>query len=232
MSENNSTTSPTADKTDNVSSKISKPRPDFPLSPHPVGYWCKKIRGVLHYFGPRFKPGDAAAALAAADTALEDYNQQADALHSGRKPRPDPNALTVKELVNLFLAEKQSRVDTGELSKRTWDGYKQACDEIIAALGKGRLVADLNVTDFASLRKKLAATRGPHWLGNTIQYIRSVFKYAYDADLIDRAVRFGPGFKRPSKKTLRVHRAQQGMKLFAAEDVRKLLDSAGVQMKA
>ena len=36
--------------------KPSKPRPDFPLGVHPAGYWCKKIRGKLHYFGPRFDP--------------------------------------------------------------------------------------------------------------------------------------------------------------------------------
>jgi hypothetical protein len=49
--------------------KPAKPRPDFPLGYHPAGYWCNKIRGKLHYFGPRFDPRDPAAA-AAADTAL------------------------------------------------------------------------------------------------------------------------------------------------------------------
>lgn len=33
--------------------KINKPREDFPLSPHPAGYWCKRIRGKLHYFEDR-----------------------------------------------------------------------------------------------------------------------------------------------------------------------------------
>jgi hypothetical protein len=31
--------------------KPSKPYPEPPLTAHPAGYWCKKIRGKLHYFG-------------------------------------------------------------------------------------------------------------------------------------------------------------------------------------
>jgi hypothetical protein len=32
-----------------VSSKPAKPYPEFPLTAHPAGYWCKKIRGKLYY---------------------------------------------------------------------------------------------------------------------------------------------------------------------------------------
>src|SRR5262245_47572166 len=108
MSESNSTGSPR-------NCKPTKPREDFPLGQHPAGYWCKKIRGKVHYFGPHFDYGDNAAAHACADAALADYNRQADALHAGRKPRADGEALTVKELVNAFLNAKQSLVDVGEL---------------------------------------------------------------------------------------------------------------------
>src|SRR5262249_59206450 len=58
------------------------------------------------------------------------------------------------------------------------------------------------------------------------------FKYGYDGGLIDRPVRYGPGFKRPSKKTIRLHRAKQGAKLFSAEAIRRLLVAARMQVKA
>jgi integrase len=202
--------------------KPSKPYAEFPLTAHPAGYWCKKIRGKLHYFGPWDDP----------DGALAKYLEQKDALHAGRKPREDTGGLTVKQLCNHFLTAKQVAVDGGELSPRTWAGYKAACDEIVAAFGKARLVSDLGTDDFAALRKKLAKRYGVHGLGTQIQCVRCCFKYVYDADLIDRPVRFGPGFKRPSKKTLRLHKAKQGAKLFTAEEVRRLLDSAGPAMKA
>jgi integrase len=202
--------------------KPVKPYPEFPLTAHPAGYWCKKIRGKLHYFGPWDDP----------DGALKKYLEQKDALHAGRKPRADAGGLTVKELCNHFLTAKQALVDGGELSPRTGEGYKRACVEVVAAFGKGRLVSDLGPGDFASLRKRLAKRYGVHGLGTQIQCVRCCFKHAYDADLSDRPVRFGPGLKRPSKETLRLHKAKQGPKRFAAEEVHSLLAAAGPVMKA
>jgi integrase len=202
--------------------KPTKPYPDFPLTAHPAGYWCKKIRGKLYYFGPWADP----------DGALTKYLEQKDALHAGRKPRADPEALTVKDAANAFLNAKQALVDAGELSPRTWAEYKAMAEELVGHTGKARLVSDLGPDDFAALRNKLAKKWGPHRLTNAIQYIRSIFKHAYDADLTDRPVRFGPGFKRPSKKTVRLHKAGQGVRLFTAEEVRRLLGAAGPQLKA
>jgi integrase len=218
MSETHSTPSAEPGK----AAKPGKPYPDFPLTPHPAGQWCKKIRGRIHYFGPWSDP----------DGALKKYLAEKDDLHAGRTPRPDLVALTVKDVVNAFLNAKRALVDADELSSRTWDEYKAMADELVAHAGKGRLVSDLRPDDFAALRNKLAKKWGPHRLRKAIQYIRSIFKHAYDSDLLDRPVRFGPGFKRPSMKTLRLHRAERGAKLFTADEVRKLLDAAGTQLRA
>src|SRR5438552_7360696 len=90
--------------------KPAKPTPGFPLFPHATGRWAKKIRGRLHYFGPWADP----------DGALAKYLEQKDALHAGRKPRPDANALTVRELANAFLNHKRALLEAGELTPRTW----------------------------------------------------------------------------------------------------------------
>jgi integrase len=202
--------------------KPAKPYSDFPLFPHAAGVWAKKIRGKMHYFGPWAEP----------DAALAKYQEQRDDLHAGRKPRPDAGAVTVKDVANAFLNAKQALVDSGELSPRTWADYKQVCDLLVSRLGKARRVDDLRADDFPPMRDRMAKRWGPHRLNKLIQYTRSVFKFAYDSEMIAAPVRFGPGFNRPSKKTIRLNRAEKGPKLFTAEEVRGMLDAAGASMKA
>jgi integrase len=201
--------------------KPDKPRPDFPLFAHASGQWAKKIRGRMHYFGKWDDP----------EAALKSYQEQQDDLHAGRTPRPDPEALTIKQLCNAFIHQKQALVDSGELTALTLGDYKTACEEVGASFGPSRLVADLRPEDFAVLRKRMAKKWGPHRLGKTIQFVRCIFKYGYDAELIDRPIRFGPGFQRPSKKVLRLHRAEAGTKLFTADEVRRMIDAAGQPLK-
>jgi integrase len=218
MTKKNSTTPAATGKP----AKPDKPYPEFPLTAHPAGHWCKKIRGKIHYFGRWDDP----------EGALQKYLAEADALHAGRKPREQSDGTTVKELCNHFLSAKEDMVNADELSMRTWTGYEQACRFLVEHLGKSRLASDVDQDDFAAMRQKLSRRFGPHGLGTWIQMIRCCFKYAFDAGLIDRSPVYGPGFERPSKKTLRLHRAKQGPKLFTAAEIHKLLGVASVQLKA
>ena len=155
-----------------------------------------------------------------------------DALHAGRKPREATDGIMVKELCNRFLNAKRALVESGELTNRSWEDYKAVCDLLVPHFGKGRLVNDLDPDDFAALRRKWAKKWGPVTLGNVIQRARVVFKFAFDDGLIDRPVRYGQGFKRPSRKVVRIDRAKKGPKLFAADEIRRLLGAAGPTMKA
>jgi integrase len=218
MSKNNSTAPLPSGKPN----KPSKPYPDFPLTAHPAGYWCKKIRGKLHYFGKWDDP----------DGALKKYLEQKDDLHAGRTPRADPQVLTVKDVANDFLNAKKEAQKAGELSPRTWADYRSIMVMLVSGLGKGRLVADLTPDDFAALKAKLAKRNGPARMSTVVQVIRCAFKHAYESGKTARPMRFGPAFKRTSKKTLRLHRAKQGAKLFTADEVRRLIGAAGTPLKA
>jgi integrase len=153
-------------------------------------------------------------------------------LHAGRKARADVKEVTVTDVVNAFLNHKEDKLDAGELSVRTWAKYKEVTDLLISQLGKSRLAADLGPDDFTAIKNRMTKRWGPLRVADFVQHIRSVFKHAFDAELIERPVRFGPGFARPSQKVMRLHRAKQGPKLFRSEEVRQLVSAAGVPMKA
>lgn len=176
------------------SSKPKKPYAEFPLFPHATKRWAKKILGKMHYFRPWDDP----------DGSLKKYLEQKDALHSGRKPREGSAGVTVKDLCSRFLSAKQALVDSGELARRSWDDCKAACALRVQHCGKNRLVADLDPDGFAGLRSAMAKKWRPITLGNVIQRTRVAFKYAWDSGLVDRPVRYGQAFKRPSRKVVRV----------------------------
>jgi integrase len=205
------------------SSKSSKPYDDFPLFPHATKRWAKKIRGKMHYFGPWDNP----------DAALDKYLEQRDALHAGRRPRDTSEGVTVKGLCNRFLESKDALVKSGELTQRSWNEYKAAGKLCISCFGEDLLVEDMDQDDFGRLRKRMVGNGwGPVAIGNVIQRVRVIFKFAGDNALIDRPVRYGQNFKRPSRKTVRIERAKRGPKLLTADEINRLLDSASSAIKA
>jgi integrase len=194
--------------------KPNKPSPDFPLYAHANGRWAKKIRGRIHYFG---KWDDA-------DGALAKYNAEKADLHAGRTQRPEDGGLTIYLLCAKFLTTKKLMRDAGELSVHTFTDYGAICRMLTKALGRNRLVSDLRPDDFEKLRATLVRKKwGMVRVGNTINKVRIVFNYAYKSGLIDRPMRYGEGFKRPSKKALRVARAAKGPRMFEVEEIRRLL---------
>lgn len=216
--------------------KPKKPYKDFPLTPHASGKWQKKILGKIHYFGKWAKrekgklvriPGDGWK------EALELYKAQADDLHAGRVPRArKAGAAKVKDLCNDFLNSKEALLNSGELSARSFKDYKATTDRMVVEFGKDRLLEDLQPEDFAKLRAKLAAKWGPTRLGNEINRIRVVCKFAFDTRLVPTPIHYGIEFRRPSKAVMRKHRAKTGSKLFSAKEVRTLLEHSEGQVRA
>lgn len=200
--------------------KKVKPYADFPLTWHPAGQWCKKIRGKVIYFGT-----DANAALAK-------YLNERDDRQAGRTPRSQEGELTVAQLCNIFLTSKKRQMESGELAPVTWRNYYDVCERLVDFFKKDRAVLDLVSDDFERLRAELAKTRKAEALASSVQKVRTIFKYAYDANLIDRPVRHGPAFRKPSRKTMRKARQAAGVRLIEADEIHRILDTAKQPMRA
>jgi integrase len=203
--------------------KPPKPYPEFPLFPHATKRWAKKIRGKLHYFGP----------WTDWQGALRRYLDEKDALYAGRTPGPrSEGGPTIRELLNRFLGAKERLVEAGELTPRSFMDYQRTCDAIRDELGLDRLVANLTAEDFERFRSRLAKRCGPVRHGNEVQRVRSTFKYALDSGLIEKPVRFGPDFRKPSRRVLRKARHASGERMFECEELRRLIDFVGMPLKA
>ena len=58
-------------------------------------------------------------------------------------------------------------------------------------------MANLRPADFESYEQEMAKTQGPVSLGNDITRMRVMFKYAFDAESIDKPVKYGQGLRSP-----------------------------------
>ncbi len=123
-------------------------------------------------------------------------------------------------------------MDFGELTARSWRDYYDTCQRLVKIFGKARLVSGLMPSDFDRLKAKFARTRSPVTVGNEVNRVRVVLNWAFEQGLIDKPIRFGPAFKRPSKKVMRLERARRGSRMIEADDLRRIIDAAGTPMKA
>ena len=202
--------------------KPPKPRADFPLFAHANGRWAKKIRGKMAYFGKWEDP----------DAALAEYLDKRDDLYAGRRPRPKAEGLELRDLLNRFLDAKTRKLEAGEIKPKTFGDLHATCARLADAFGGRRLVDDLRADDFGRLRAAIAKRRGPVALGNEVQRVRSVFKYGYEAGLVEQPIRFGPEFVKPAAKAMRQARAANGHRMLEPDQCRALLDEATVPMRA
>jgi len=203
-----------------------KPYDGFPLSAHVhTNRWYKTIAGRRHYFG-RLDDWKAAMAL---------YEHQAPYLVEGRTPPPpgregDPR--NVAGVINAFLHAKRRAVDAGEMTERSWAEYHNVGEMIVKTLGRHRDIDTLTPDDFGKLRGAISRTRSPVTVGNLITRCRSIFKFAVEEGITDRAVRYGTQFSKPKRRSIRVDRRSKPRKLFTVEEVHALLAGADVPLRA
>jgi integrase len=217
--------------------KPAKPNPSFPLTPHNNGQWCKKIRGKIYFFGVWEDP----------QAALENYLRVAADLHAGREPSAvnlHPGSPTVKDACNCYLNYQFQKVQAGEIRPKSFEDCRRIAGSLAKSLGATRPVSGLTPTDFQRFRLRISQRGlngkskglGPHAQSRTITIVRSIFKHAYDSDLIDRPVKFGSGFERPSavlkRRARRAAEMENGKKMFEPAEIRSMIQAADIPLRA
>lgn len=198
-----------------------KPYPDFPLFAHQSGQWAKKIRGKTRYFGAWADP----------DAALARFLKEQHDLYAGVEPNRE-NGVSILDLGDAFLTAKLARIETGELSVRTWEEYKKSAARMVRVFGRTTPVERLTPADFEDLRADIASTRKAVALSTEVQRCRTILKFAYDHGLIAHPVRYGSSFSKATKKVLRGARNARPKRFLPADSIRKLIEAADVHARA
>jgi len=211
--------------------KPEKPFDGFPLTVNGNGQWSKKLRGKVFYFGT-WDDWEAA---------LEEYQRDwPHILKHGRRPfdgvLPAEESATIGGLCDAFVEAKRHLLDSGELKLQSFRGYGSSAAGIVDYFGRDRTLDSLGPADFDKFRAKLSVgpkgKRSPVTLTRDVGYARMVFKYAEDAGLVEGRVRFGPHFKPPSNRTLRLDRQSRDKKMFEADEIRRMLEAANPVMRS
>jgi len=200
--------------------KPAKPRPDFPLSPHPCGQWVKRIHGKLWHFGPWRDP----------EGALAEYRRQRDAITGGGEA--SGGSLTVARLCDHFLHSRKQLLERGDLAAKTWNDYLVEAKALAAFFGPARTVESLTPRDFARYRESFPKTWGAVRTNNAIVRVNAIINYAWKEGHVKTPIQTGVAFRRVSQKRLRIERSAKPVKFFEAAEVRAMLDIASTQMRA
>ena len=216
--------------------KPQKPYRSFPLTAHNNGQWCKKILGKVHFFGTWADPQGA----------LDRYLAVAADLHAGREPQRStlsPDVVQVKDVCNHYLTHQLRKVETGEISARWLEDCRRVVELFARQVGSQKAVQELRPEDFERLRFRLVQRglsggrgMGVHALNRALTVIKGMFKHAYENDLIDRPVKYGTGFEKPSaslkRKARQTAELENGKRLFESSEILRMLEQTDVPLRA
>jgi len=199
----------------NCDSKRKTRSDKFPLTLHPTGQYCKKIKGKTYYFGTDKK------------IALERYLEQAAYLHTGKGANPKfaNNNLSLRTLCILYLDHQESQAAIGQIKLRHVYDQTSLLRDFVKFIGANRLVSNISTMDLQNYRKKLIkACRAPATINNRIAAVKAMYNWALEDEIIDNI----PNLKAVKKVTI----SKTEKPTFSVPQIQKLVEYADIQMKA
>ena len=146
-------------------------------------------------------------------------------------------------MCNQYLTYQLHKADAGEISTRWFENCRIGVEDFARFMGPGQALSNLRADDFSKYRQQLQQHGlggkkglGVHALIRAITVIRGMLKYTYETDLIDKPIKCGKGFERPSaalkRKSRKAAERVHGKRLFEAAEIQAMLRVTEVPLRA
>ncbi len=187
----------------------------FPLTLHPTGQYCKKVKGKMYYFGSDRKK------------AYQRYLDQATYLHGCQNTlqKPTGDNMTLKQLCDMYLKYQYSKLQANDLTARHHIDQIDSLDRLMAFLGQNRKVKGISTLDLQNYKRRLQKSYGSVYRLNLhISIMKAMFHWARKNELLKNI----PNIDAISRGKI-IH---QERFTFDSEHINKLLSAADVKMRA
>ena len=187
----------------------------FPLTLHPTGQYCKKIKGKIYYFGSDKKE------------ALQKYLDQAAYLHGGQTllEKPTSDNMTLKQLCDIYLNYQYSKLQANDLTANHYNEQIGSLNKLTAFLGQNIDINKISTLALQHYKRKIQKSHvSASRLNLHISIMKALFHWARKNDVLANI----PNIDAVSRGNI-VHKEKL---TFDAEQINKLLSSADVKMRA
>ena len=187
----------------------------FPLTLHPTGQYCKKIRGHIYYFGSDRKQ------------ALENYLDQAIFLHGNNNvlQKSANGSMTLKEVCDTYLKYQYAKLQANNLSARHHNDQIGSLSKLMDFLGENIKIKNISTLNLQNYKRRLQKHYGSVCRVNLhLSIMKALFHWAKKNDILKNI----PNIDAISRSKV-IHRDRF---TFDAEQINKLLSAAGIKMQA
>jgi len=186
----------------------------FPLTLHPTGQYCKKIKGKLYYFGSNKKE------------ALQKYLDKATSLHTHQEDsqKPTGNNMTLKQLCDMYLRYQYSKVQANDLTASHYNEQIGSLNKLMSFLGQNIEVNKISTLDLQNYKRMIQKSHvSVCRLNLHISIMKAMFHWARKNDILENI----PNIDAVSRGKI-VHHEKF---TFNQEQVNKLLSAAAADIK-
>jgi integrase len=187
----------------------------FPLTFHPTGQYCKKIKGKMYYFGSDKKE------------AIQRYLDQATYLHGHQEnlQKPTSDNMTLKQLCDMYLKYQYSKLQANDLTASHHNEQIGSLNKLMAFLGQNIDINNISTLDLQNYKRRIQKSHvSVCRLNLHISIMKALFHWARKNDILANI----PNIDAISRGKI-IH---QERFTFNSEHITRLLSVADVKMRA